>query len=131
MVMSIVTASRRQPKILGKPETFMFEAVAKDFPDIKPERTLMIGDKYVKIFSVSKKMDIFYCFFFLLFSTKTDILLGKNCGLKTLMVGSGVDSIQEANRWKNSLDSSQEEKNRVPDFTVSKLGDLLPLTNQF
>ena len=45
------------------------------------------------------------------------------------MVGSGVDSIQEANRWKNSLDCSQEEKIRVPDFTVSKLGDLLPLTN--
>ena len=45
MVMSIVTASRRQPKILGKPETFMFEAVRKDFPDIKPERTIMIGDK--------------------------------------------------------------------------------------
>ena len=44
MVMSIVTASRRQPKILGKPETFMFEAVTKKFPDIKPERTLMIGD---------------------------------------------------------------------------------------
>ena len=43
--MSIITASRRQPKILGKPETFMFEAVRKDFPDIKPERTLMIGDK--------------------------------------------------------------------------------------
>ena len=69
------------------------------------------------------------CFFFLLFSTKTDILFGKNSGLKTLMVGSGVDSIQEANRWKNSLDCSQEEKIRVPDFTVSKLGDLLPLTN--
>jgi len=106
MVMSIVTASRRKPKILGKPETFMFEAVTKDFPDVKPERTIMIGD-----------------------NTKTDILLGKNCGLKTLMVGSGVDSIPEANRWKTSPECSQEEKDRVPDFTIAKLGDLLPIAN--
>ena len=45
MVMGIVTAARRQPVILGKPETFMFEIVRKDFPEIRPERTLMIGDK--------------------------------------------------------------------------------------
>jgi len=108
MVMSIITASRRQPKILGKPETFMFEAVKKDFPDIKPERTLMIGD-----------------------NTKTDIMLGKNCGLKTLMVGSGVDSIQEANRWKTDSECTQDEKDRVPDFTIAKLGDLLSLTKSF
>ena len=56
-------------------------------------------------------------------------MLGKNCGLKTLMVGTGVDSIEEAIRWKKSLDCSQEEKNRVPDFTVAKLGDLLSLMN--
>ena len=62
-------------------------------------------------------------------STKTDILLGKNCGLKTLMVGSGVDSIPEANRWKTSPECSQEEKDRVPDFTIAKLGDLLPIAN--
>ena len=38
-------ATWKEPKILGKPETFMFEAVTKDFPDVKPERTIMIGDK--------------------------------------------------------------------------------------
>ena len=105
MVMSIVTASRRQPKILGKPETFMFEAVTKKFPDIKPERTLMIGDKYVMNF-VQKCHYISYSKINT-FSTKTDIMLGKNCGLKTLMVDTGVDSIEEAVRWKTSLDSSQ------------------------
>ena len=56
-------------------------------------------------------------------------MLGKNCGLKTLMVGTGVDSIEEAIRWKTSLDCSQDEKNCIPDFTVAKLGDLLSLTN--
>ena len=45
MVVALITAARRQPKILGKPEKFMFEAVKKDFPDIRPDRTLMIGDK--------------------------------------------------------------------------------------
>lgn len=50
-------------------------------------------------------------------------MLGKNCGLKTLMVGTGVDSIEEAKKWKTS--ANEEEKNRVPDFCVQKLGDLL------
>ena len=45
LVSTITVGSGRQPKVLGKPEEFMFEAVQKDFPDIKPERTLMIGDK--------------------------------------------------------------------------------------
>ena len=59
--MSIVTASRRKPKVLGKPETFVFEAVTKKFPDIKPERTLMIGDKYVTYLGIlPKKAIIFY-----------------------------------------------------------------------
>lgn len=45
LVMGIITASRRQPKIFGKPEAVIFEAVQKDFPNISPQRTLMIGDK--------------------------------------------------------------------------------------
>ena len=64
------------------------------------------------------------------FSTKTDIMLGKNCGLKTLLVGSGVDSLAEARKWKTHPDtSSLEQKMRVPDFCVQKLGDLLLLAN--
>ena len=58
MVMSIVTASRRQPKILGKPETFIFEAVTKEFPDIKPERSLMIGDTYVTYLGILPQKSI-------------------------------------------------------------------------
>ena len=45
MVTGIITAAGRQPVILGKPETHMFEAVKKDYPEIDPKRTLMIGDK--------------------------------------------------------------------------------------
>jgi len=93
LVSTITVGSGRQPKVLGKPEEFMFEAVQKDFPDIKPERTLMIGD-----------------------NLKTDVQLGKRCGLKTLMVGSGVDTLETA----KSLDESHS-----PDYFVNKLGDLL------
>ena len=54
-------------------------------------------------------------------------MLGRNCGLKTLLVGSGVDSLEAALKWKTSPDASPEEKNRVPDFCVQKLGALLDL----
>ena len=43
----LCTASRRQPIVLGKPEKYMFEAVQKEFGNVSPEKTLMIGDKYV------------------------------------------------------------------------------------
>lgn len=64
------------------------------------------------------------------FSTKTDIMLGKNCGLQTLFVDSGVDRLSEVRGWKKTSGSGLEaEKNRVPDFFANKLGDLLPLAN--
>ena len=83
-----------------------------------------------KLLAVVKK--VFRCvlnYLFSTFSTKTDIMFGKNNGLKTLMVDSGVDCVKEANRWKTAPECSQDEKDRVPDFTIAKLGDLLPLSN--
>jgi len=108
VVQTLITASRRKPIIVGKPEKFMFEAVQKEYPTIQPGRTLMIGD-----------------------NTKTDIMLGKNCGLQTLFVDSGVDRLTEVRGWKTSggSDGLEAEKNRVPDFFANKLGDLLPLAN--
>ena len=41
----LCTASRRQPIVLGKPEKYMFEAVQKQFANVSPNKTLMIGDK--------------------------------------------------------------------------------------
>ena len=52
----------------------------------------------------------------------TDILLGKNCGLKTLMVGTGCHSLENIREWEKSGDP---EQNRLAaDFYVDKLGDL-------
>merc|ERR1719328_855801 len=75
MVAAVTTAAGRQPVVLGKPSKFMFEIVQRRHPSIQPARTLMIGDR-----------------------ANTDILLGKNCGLQTLLVGSGVHSLEETRR---------------------------------
>jgi len=100
MVAAVATAAGRKPVVLGKPSKFMFEIVQKRHPAIEPERTLMIGDR-----------------------ANTDILLGKNCGLQTLLVGSGVHSLEQTRAWEVSED--QEERRMVADFYADKLGDLL------
>jgi len=100
MVAAVATAAGRKPIVLGKPSKFMFEIVQKRHPSIKPERTLMIGDR-----------------------ANTDILLGKNCGLQTLLVGSGVHSLSETRVWEASED--HEERRMVADYYADKLGDLL------
>lgn len=100
MVAAVSTAAGRQPVVLGKPSKFMFEIVQRRFPGIQPARTLMIGDR-----------------------ANTDILLGKNCGLQTLLVGSGVHSLEETRAWEASQDP--EERRQVADHYLDKLGDLL------
>jgi len=105
MVAAVSAASGRQPIVLGKPSKFMFEIVQKRHPGILPERTLMIGDR-----------------------ANTDILLGKNCGLQTLLVGSGVHSLAETRVWEKSQDT--EQRRMVADFYVDKLGDLLDRVTQ-
>lgn len=100
MVAAVTTAAGRQPVVLGKPSKYMFEIVQRRHPGIQPARTLMIGDR-----------------------ANTDILLGKNCGLQTLMVGSGVHSLTQVREWEAS--SCEEERRLVADCYMDKLGDLL------
>jgi len=100
MVAAVSTAAGRKPVVLGKPSKFMFDIVKERHPGILAERTLMIGDR-----------------------ANTDILLGKNCGLQTLLVGSGVHSLAETRAWEQSQDL--EERRQVADYYVDKLGDLL------
>jgi len=100
MVAAVETAAGRKPIVLGKPNSLMFEIVQKRHPSVVPARTLMIGDR-----------------------ADTDILLGKNCGLQTLMVGSGVHSMENVSAWEGSQDS--EEQRMVPEKFIDKLGDLL------
>merc|ERR1719394_1429933 len=100
MVAAVSTAAGKKPVELGKPSKFMFEIVQKRHPGIVAARTLMIGDR-----------------------ANTDIMLGKNCGLQTLLVGSGVHSLAETRGWEQSED--EETRRMVADFYLDKLGDLL------
>lgn len=54
----------------------------------------------------------------------TDILLGKRCGFKTLMVLSGTTSFETVQQWKTSGDPQLLEL--VPDYYAMTLGHLLP-----
>lgn len=84
---------------MGKPETMTFDVVKSVHPEVDPARTLMIGDR-----------------------ANTDILLGKNCNLKTLMVGSGVHSLNDIRKWESSGDPELERL--CADYFIPKLGDL-------
>ncbi len=42
---AIVAASGRSPTILGKPRAPMFDSIRLAFPDVKANRTVMIGDR--------------------------------------------------------------------------------------
>lgn len=99
-IQPIQVASGRQPTILGKPNPMMWKAFLDD-GTIVPERTLMIGD-----------------------SAKYDILFGSKCGFQTLLVGTGVNSLNDVHAWQMS--NRDEDKNFIPDVYLPKLGDLLP-----
>lgn len=100
MVAAVETAAGRKPLVLGKPSPFMFDIVRRRHPAVQPARTLMIGDR-----------------------ADTDILLGKNCGLQTLLVGTGVHNLDKVREWEAS--SVAEEQVLVPDLYADRLGDLL------
>lgn len=99
MVAAIAASAEREPVVMGKPSPMMFEVVQKHHPDVDPKRTLMIGDR-----------------------ANTDILLGKNCNLHTLMVGTGCHSLANIREWEKSEDS--KTKRLVADFYIDKLADL-------
>lgn len=96
---AIEACSYRKIVNLGKPNAEMCRAVLND-GITQPERTLMIGD-----------------------NARTDILLGKTCGFRTLLVGSGCHGLSDIKRWQNSQDAN--DKHLIPDAYIDQVGDLL------
>ncbi|CAL4153104.1 unnamed protein product [Meganyctiphanes norvegica] len=98
LVKCISTVVEKEPILIGKPATKMYDIMEKHFK-FDPNRTLMIGDR-----------------------GNTDILFGKNCGLTTLLVLSGVTQLSDCEAWAASKDP--EAHRLLADYYLPSLGAL-------
>lgn len=96
----IEVCSERKALVMGKPSNFFCEIFFKNETVKDPERYLMIGD-----------------------NLKTDILFGNINSYQTLLVETGVHNMQDVN--KILRDGGRNMCSLVPDFYVSRLGELL------
>jgi len=72
-VASVSTAANRKPIVCGKPTNHIYTAVKEAFPQVTSAKTLVIGDR-----------------------VGSDILMAANCGMRSLMVGTGIDQLEDA-----------------------------------
>ncbi|XP_077482424.1 glycerol-3-phosphate phosphatase [Stigmatopora argus] len=100
LLLAVETAAQRGAATVGKPNRFMFECVASQF-GLDASRCLMVGDRL-----------------------DTDILLGSNCGLKTLLTLTGVNTVADARDNRES--DCADRRRMVPDYYVDSIADLLP-----
>lgn len=61
------------------------------------------------------------CYSFHIQRGNTDILFGKNCGLQTLLVLTGVTDLDMLHKWESSSDP--EEKLCVPDIYLNNVDE--------
>ncbi|XP_048870822.1 glycerol-3-phosphate phosphatase [Brienomyrus brachyistius] len=100
LLKAVETAAQRQALVIGKPSKFMFDCVAHQY-GLDPAKTLMVGDRL-----------------------DTDILLGSNCGLKTLLTLTGVSTAADAEAHQCS--GCPVRLGMVPDYIVESIAELLP-----
>lgn len=100
LLRAVECAAQRQAQVVGKPSKFMFDCVASQF-GLNPERCLMIGDRL-----------------------DTDIMLGSNCGLKTLLTLTGVSTVADAEA--NQKSDCPHQQRMVPDYYIDTIADILP-----
>ncbi|XP_067859094.1 glycerol-3-phosphate phosphatase [Heptranchias perlo] len=103
LVKAVEAASKRTAHVIGKPSAFMFECVVKEH-GVDPSRTVMVGDRL-----------------------DTDILMGSNCGLRTILTLTGVSTLEEAIAHRDS--DSVDRHKLVPNYYVDSVADLLPALN--
>lgn len=105
MLRSVEVTAGRDCVLAGKPEARICAALLRQNGGVVvPERTLMVGDR-----------------------CDTDVQLGVNCGFRTLLVGTGVHSLADVERLRNS--EAAGERQQVPDFYVESLGRVATLLN--
>ena len=92
MVGCIKGSTQQEPIVVGKPSSFMLDYIAEKY-SIPKDEICMVGDRL-----------------------DTDILFGKDGGLSTLLVLSGVTTEERLLNPKNEI---------VPDFYTNQLSDLL------
>ncbi|EFJ42912.1 hypothetical protein VOLCADRAFT_107008 [Volvox carteri f. nagariensis] len=92
MVGAIVGSTKREPTVVGKPSDFMLKNISASL-GLRPDQICMVGDRL-----------------------DTDIMFGKNGGLTTSLVLSGVTTEEVLNSPENKV---------IPDYVLSKLPDLL------
>lgn len=101
MVKAVETVVGRPATVMGKPETRAFDTLKQRF-GCKPDRTCMVGDRL-----------------------NTDILMGSNCGIGTLLVLTGCHGKEDVQRRLD--DGSEDMLKQVPDYYLPSLGTLLDL----
>ncbi|XP_036326661.1 glycerol-3-phosphate phosphatase-like [Rhagoletis pomonella] len=99
IVRTVQTCTGREPVVIGKPNRRICEHLIEN-GTIEPGRTLIVGD-----------------------CCSSDILLGFNCGFQTMLVGTGVNQMNDVELWKKSSDP--EHKKLIPDVFLPRLSDLL------
>ena len=99
IVAAIQAVTGKEPIPLGKPFKYFFDIIRQEHPEIDPKRTVMIGDRLT-----------------------TDMVFGRNNGLKTLFVQSGIGTYDDMVNFRNS--NNPEDHKCVPDYYLNSLDDL-------
>lgn len=101
---AIENATGRKATVIGKPSTFLYDVIAAT-NTIDPKRSLMIGDRI-----------------------EQDIVFGKNIGMKTLLVESGMNKLKDVEEvLVKANDGDAEAKKMIPDFFIPHIGDIFKI----
>jgi len=98
-VAAIEAVTKKKPINLGKPFNFFFDCINVCHKDIDKKRTIMIGDRLT-----------------------TDMVFGRNNGVSTLFVQSGLGTYEEMINYRNS--KNPEDHKCVPDYYLPSLAEM-------